>query len=50
MDVDQDLREFQRQYLDFLDDDVSVASDWFCQNDDVCERQTHTYSKHPDTV
>jgi len=26
MDVDQDLREFQRQYLDFLDDDVSVAT------------------------
>ena len=25
MDVDQDLREYQRQYLDFLDDGVSTA-------------------------
>ena len=25
MDVDQDVREFQRQYLDFLDDAVSTA-------------------------
>lgn len=32
MDVDQDLREFQRQYLDFLDDDVSVATDKTCPN------------------
>ena len=24
MDSEQELREFQREYLDFLDDDVSV--------------------------
>ena len=32
MDVDQDLREYQRQYLDFLDDGVSTAKTKPSQN------------------
>jgi len=40
MDVDQDLREFQRQYLDFLDDDVSVAT---CPNNEYQIRPLKLY-------